>query len=89
MENNDQRANLKASYLVDPQTDLVENHFAVIPRSKRARNRFPENVVQLHPSLEQAIAAADPANNRYPAEVYGPSRSSEGFRLYYLVRWIE
>lgn len=89
MENNDQREKLKAGYLVDPETDLVENHFAVIPRGKRARNRFPETVVELHPSREQAIAASDPGNNRFAAEVYGPSRSSEGFRLYYLVKWIE
>lgn len=77
-----------ASQLVDPQTDLVERQFAVIPRGKRARNRFPENVVTLLPSREEAIAAADESRGLYPAIVYGPSRSSEGFRLYYLVEWL-
>ena len=77
-----------ASQLVDPQTDLVEKHFAIVPRKKRSRDRFPENVVEIKSSREEAIADADLPAGRYPAIVYGPSRSSEGFRLYYLVEWL-
>jgi hypothetical protein len=32
---------------------------------------------------------ADSAHHVYAAEVYGPSASSEGQRVYYLVRWID
>ena len=88
METTKKRENLQAGYLIDPESDLVEKHFAVAPRSKRGRNRFPENTVEIHPSREEAIAAADTTAGRYPAVVYGPSRSSEGFRLYYLVEWL-
>ena len=73
---------------MDPQTNLVEKHFAVVPKPKRARNRFPENIVEIKPTREDALNEADLAAGRYPAIVYGPSRSSEGFRLYYLVEWL-
>ncbi|MCG8426312.1 MAG: hypothetical protein MI754_03010 [Chromatiales bacterium] len=75
-------------YLVDPETDLVEKQFAVIYTPRKQRNRFPENCVFVMTSEEEAHAQADPDNNRHAALVYGPSRSSEGFRLYYLVEWL-
>ena len=78
-----------ADYLVDPQTNLVERQYAVVFTPRRKRSRFPENCVEVKPSREEAIEASDPANHRFPALVYGPSRSSEGFRLYYLLEWIE
>jgi len=42
--------------------------------------------------LQAALAAlegANPGKNIYPARVIGPSRSSEGLRLYYLVCWLD
>jgi hypothetical protein len=36
-----------------------------------------------------ALEGANPGKNLYPARVIGPSRSSEGFRLYYLVCWLD
>ncbi len=74
---------------VDPETEVVAEQFAVVATSKRQRKRFPEGCVEVCGSEAQARAAADPARNRYPARVYGPSRSSEGLRLYYLVAWLD
>ena len=77
-----------SSHLHDPETHIVEKHFAVVYTPRKQRNRFPENVVTVVSSAEEAIAASDQEKNLHPALVVGPSRSSEGFRLYYLVEWL-
>ncbi|HCA26808.1 MAG TPA: hypothetical protein DEP05_04070 [Betaproteobacteria bacterium] len=74
---------------MDSETDLVREHAAVVYAPRRRRGRFPENCVALFPSEQVAIAAADACRQRYPARVVGPSRSSEGARLYYLVLWLD
>ena len=73
---------------IDPDSTLVERRYALVYTTNRRRSRFPENCVQIVESLEQATAGADPEAGLYPALVYGPSRSSEGLRLYYLIEWI-
>ncbi len=73
--------------LVDSDSEIVNEHFAVIYAPGR-RKRYPENCVEVFASEEEAVAAADPQKDRVAAVVLGPSRSSEGFRLYYLVRWL-
>ncbi len=60
---------------------------ALIYTPRRQRKRFPENCVELVDSESQAVARA--GNGHHPAIVVGPFRSSEGFRLYYLVRWLD
>lgn len=72
----------------DEETHLVGECFALIYAPQRQRKRFPENCVQVVASEQAARAGADPARRLYPAVVVGPSRSSEGFRLYYLSRWL-
>lgn len=76
------------NYLKDAETDLVQEVYAVIYTPRQSRNRFPENCVEVFSSQEEAMNNADPDAGRYPAKVLGPSRSSEGFRLYYLVEWL-
>ena len=76
-------------YLDAEAPQLVQAHFAVVSVRRGSRKRFPESCVELMPGADAALAAADPAQNRHAAEVMGPSRSSEGLRLYYLVRWLE
>lgn len=76
-------------FQVDPEAEVAAEQFAVVATSKRQRKRFPEGCVEVYGSEGQARAAADPRQNRYSARVYGPSRSSEGLRLYYLVAWLE
>lgn len=73
----------------DENSKLVQEHFAVIYAPQRKRVRFPENCVQTMASATEAIAAADVSKHLYPGRVVGPSRSSEGVRLYYLVEWLE
>jgi len=74
---------------MDPESDVVAEAWAVIMTPRRNRKRFPENCVEVHDSAEAALAAADATRNRHPARVYGPSRSSEGLKLYYLVQWLD
>ncbi len=67
----------------------AEEHFAVVYAPRRGRGRFAENCVQVMDSEAAARADAAPGDSRYAAVVMGPSRSSEGLRLYYLVRWLD
>lgn len=57
--------------------------------SGRNRKRFPDNCVTRHVSEEAAIKAARPAEGYHAAIASGPSRSSEGVKLYYLLRWLD
>lgn len=63
--------------------------YALIYAPQRRRRRYPENTVQVRGSPQEALAGADAARNLFAAKVCGPFRSSEGFRLYYLVEWLE
>lgn len=72
----------------DPDSKLVDKQFAIVFTRKRSRKRFPENCVQIVASQDEAIAVADSDNDRYAAIVVGPSRSSEGLRLFYLLEWL-
>ncbi len=76
-------------YLDAESPHLVQAHFALINVRRGSRKRFPENCVMPVADAAAALAAADPAQNLHAAEVMGPSRSSEGFRLYYLIRWLQ
>ena len=74
---------------IDPYADIVKEHFAVVYAPRRARGRFPENCVEVVESEQIAREAADASKKMYAARVVGPSRSSEGLRLYYLEAWLE
>ena len=74
---------------IDPYAKIVEECFAVVYAPRRKRDRFPEDCVEVVADKEAAIEGADADQKRYPAVVMGPSRSSEGFRLYYLVEWLD
>ena len=76
-------------YLDAEAPQLVARQWAVVSVRRGSRKRFAENCVEVVASAEAALRAADPAQQRHAAEVMGPSRSSEGFRLYYLVRWLD
>lgn len=71
-----------------PDSSIVKRGFAVVYTPTRRRKRFPENCVTLFASAEEAIAEAEGKEDRHPAQVMGPSRSSEGFRLFYLIQWL-
>lgn len=73
---------------LDPMSDLVDEHFAVVYTPSQRRKRFPDNCVTLVDSREEAHKAAATEENLHAARVMGPARSSEGFMLYYLMRWL-
>jgi hypothetical protein len=73
----------------DPETNVSDVRWAVVYAPKRTRRRFAAGCVQVVASAEAALDAADPAGHRYAARVIGPSKSSEGQYLYYLVEWLE
>ncbi|MCU7930260.1 MAG: hypothetical protein KZQ90_05630 [Candidatus Thiodiazotropha sp. (ex Codakia rugifera)] len=72
----------------DPDSSIVETCYAVIYTPSRRRKRFPENCVTVVTSEEEALAEALQKPDCHAARVLGPSRSSEGFRLYYLIDWL-
>lgn len=74
---------------VDSDSDVVQHKFAVIYAPKRSRGRFAENCVFVVESELDAIDEANAEKNLYAAKVIGPSKSSEGQRIYYLEAWID
>jgi hypothetical protein len=72
----------------DPETDVSQVRSAVVYTNRQSRKRFPAGCVEVMDSDEQAISQADDDQHRYPAHVAGPSKSSEGQYIYYLVRWL-
>jgi len=79
-----------SSLFTDLEARVVGTSAVVIySPSGKTRKRFPEGVVELYASEAEALAHADPANSRHAALASGPSRSSEGFKLFYLVRWLD
>jgi hypothetical protein len=78
---------MKGGVYLDLEAPLVTACHAVIATTPGKRKRFPESCVEVVADETAARAAAGPG--RHAALVMGPSRSSEGVRLYYLVRWLD
>ncbi len=79
-----------ASLISDSESSQVLTGYVVIYAPKRGnRKRFPENCVTLYASEAEVRAAARPDQGYFAAVASGPSRSSEGFGLFYLVRWLD
>ena len=82
----------------DPEGGVSEVHFAVVfspkhskeiqKQSKRNNKRFSANCVEIKTSEEQAQKDSDVQASRFPAKVLGPSKSSEGQYIFYLVEWL-
>ncbi len=73
----------------DPYTKVSEEHYAVVYVPKRSRNRFPKGCVEIVNTREEAIEQANTEKKLFSARVLGPSKSSEGQYIYYLVEWLE
>ena len=73
----------------DPYTKVSEEHYAVVYVPKRSRKRFPKGCVEIVASKEDALLAENSDRKLYAARVLGPSKSSEGQYIYYLVEWLE
>jgi len=73
---------------LDPQSKVSQEKCAVVYVPRRSRRRFPKDCVDVKSSKEEAIRLSDPDNMHYAARVIGPSKSSEGQYIYYLVEWL-
>ena len=74
--------------IIDPDSTSLAERFALIRAPSKRRARFPEGCVEMVANEDAARSGRDEGQRLYPAVVYGPSASSEGQRLYYLVRWL-
>ena len=72
----------------DPQTGVSQERFAVIFTPRTSRKRYPAGCVEIYETGAAALEAADPDNKRHAARVVGPSKSSEGQFIYYLMQWL-
>lgn len=72
----------------DPYTKVSEEQFAVVYVPKRSRNRFPKGCVEVVESKEDALERSNEEKKLFAARVLGPSKSSEGQYIYYLVEWL-
>ncbi|NCA69982.1 MAG: hypothetical protein EOM91_07710 [Sphingobacteriia bacterium] len=75
--------------IIDPESSALAERVALIRTRRTDRARYPEGCVTIVTDEALARASAAPEAGLHAAVVYGPSTSSEGQRLYYLVRWIE
>lgn len=73
---------------LDSDSSVVEVRFAVVYAPRRSRGRFAENCVHIVASEVDALEQADPEKKLFAARVIGPSKSSEGQRIYYLDDWL-
>ena len=73
----------------DPETQVSQIHYAVVYVPRRSRNRFAANCVEIVVDRKSALEAADADKNRYAVKVAGPSKSSEGQYIYYLLEWLK
>ncbi|NTV96003.1 MAG: hypothetical protein HGA75_11405 [Thiobacillus sp.] len=78
------------SLIGDDAAGIVQTGPVVIyAPAGRNRKRFPDNCVTTYPDEAAALAAARPDEGYHAAIASGPSRSSEGYFLYYLLRWLD
>lgn len=73
----------------DKASKVSQQRYAVVYVPRKSRNRFSAGAVEIVADKETAIAQADTGNKKYAAIVHGPSKSSEGQLLYYLIDWLE
>lgn len=73
----------------DPQTTVSQECYAVIYTPRKNRTRYPASNVQVVESEAAAWSRSDAVNKKYPAIVIGPSKSSEGQYIFYLVNWLD
>ena len=72
----------------DPEGGVSTPQFAVVYAPRAKRHRFSANCVEIVPTETEALERSEPELNRFPARVLGPSKSSEGQYIYYLIEWL-
>jgi len=72
----------------DPVEGVSKLQYAVIYAPRAKRHRFSANCVQVCSSREEAIERSDGENHIFAGKVLGPSKSSEGQYIFYLIEWL-
>lgn len=72
----------------DPAGGVSKEHYAVIYAPRAKRHRFSANCVRICENQEQAILLSNTEKHCRPGKVLGPSKSTEGQYIYYLIEWI-
>jgi hypothetical protein len=72
----------------DPETSVSQEKLAVIYTPRKTRTRFPAGCVEIVDDAQTALSEAASREKSYAARVLGPSKSSEGQFIYYLVEWL-
>ena len=75
--------------IVDTESRSLEERFVLIRAPRKRGIRYPAGCVTEVADEPTARQGADPARHLHAAVVYGPSGSSEGQLIYYLVRWLD
>lgn len=73
--------------IIDPDSRSLTEQPALVKTTRKSRARFPAGCVEPMASEQQACSRQ--GRGWLAAVVYGPSVSSEGQKLYYLVRWLD
>jgi len=73
----------------DAGSKVSQQRFAVVYVPRRSRNRFSAGAVTIVDDEQAARSRADPEEKLFAAVVHGPSKSSEGQLLYYLIDWLD
>lgn len=74
--------------LIDPESQALGERFVLIRTPRKRGIRFAAGCVTEVADEQAARQGADPEHHLHAALVYGPSLSSEGQRLFYLIRWL-
>ncbi len=72
----------------DPETEVSRECFAVVRKGRGQRKRFAAACVQECKTAEAALARVAGKPQLAAARLVGPSKSSEGQYIYYLVEWL-
>ncbi|WPL13803.1 hypothetical protein Thiosp_03620 [Thiorhodovibrio litoralis] len=78
-----------AQIIIDPESRALAEQPALVKATRKSRARFPAGCVEATPTEQEACLRAQECRGWQAAIVYGPSASSEGQKLYYLVRWLD
>lgn len=81
-------SDLQFAVVYEPKRNKIKNNIKRKRESKRQNKRFSANCVEIKISEDEALAAVDETAHRYAAKVLGPSKSSEGQFIFYLVEWL-
>lgn len=81
-------SDIQYAVVYEPKRNKAKKSNTSKRESKRDNKRFSANCVEIKASEEEALDAVDEQSNKFAAKVLGPSKSSEGQFIFYLVEWL-